>query len=185
MDCDPDDIENTRAECYGVLALHTWLDVLLDTYVLSCGEVMLYSDNKDSLCEKPIHTNLIVFPRFFRLNMDIKLQIQTMRKSLKPITVIPTHIKGHQDDQEGFEYDKAPEAVQCNIDADHTSKTFLKTHQVTLEPSQTALSLPNQRAYLSICSTVIQNNLEDHIKLHFFDHKLEQRLIDKNLLPKA
>ena len=134
VDCDPDDIESTWAECYGVLALHTWLDVLLATYALSCGEVTLYSDNKDSLCEKQIHTNLISFPQFFRPNMDIKLQIQTMRKKLKPIRVIPTHIKGHQDDHEGFEYDKAPVPVQCNIDADHASKTFLKTHQRTLEP---------------------------------------------------
>ena len=117
--------------------------------------------------------------------MDIKLQIQTMRKKLKPIRVIPTHIKGHQDDHEGFQYDKAPVPVQCNIDVDHASKNFLKTHQNMLEPLQMASPLPNQRAYLSICSTVIQNNLEDHIKLHFFGHKLEQRLIDKELLPKA
>lgn len=50
--------------------------------------------------------------------MYLKLQIQSIRQELRPIKTIPTRIKGHQDDKGGFDYNKAPTAAQCNIDAD-------------------------------------------------------------------
>ena len=182
VDCDVEDIESTRAECYGVIALQTWIKILIDAYAITYGEITLTGDNKDSLVLKPLYQSKISFPRFFRPNTDLKLQIQEMRKALHPVKILPEHVKGHQDDREDFIYEKASIAVQCNIDVDHASKSFLKSHQGKLEPSYIAQPLPNQKSYLSINSSVIQNNMDHHVRLHFFGHRLEHRLIHKNIL---
>ena len=91
VDCDVDDIESTRAEMYGSVALHTIIEALATTFAITSGEVELYGDNKDSLCKIPIRTNHISFPRFFRPNVDLKIQICEMRENLKPIKIIPIH----------------------------------------------------------------------------------------------
>lgn len=75
IDCDHEDIESTRAEMYGAVALHTIILILMNMFSILSGEVELYGDNSDSLCKNPINTSAISFPRFFRPNADLKLQI--------------------------------------------------------------------------------------------------------------
>ena len=48
-----------------------------------------------------------------------------MRKSLRPIRLTPTHIKGHQNDDPDFILEQAPLPVQCNIEMDEQAKKFL------------------------------------------------------------
>lgn len=67
-------------------------------------------------------------------------------------------------------------SVQLNIEMDEKAKKFLKTHQGILEPKQIPLPLPTQKAYLSVASTLVSNNLPHHISLHFFAPKMETRL---------
>ena len=184
VDCDVDDIESTRAEMYGSVALHTIIEALATTFAITSGEVELYGDNKDSLCKIPIRTNHISFPRFFRPNVDLKIQICEMRENLKPIKIIPIHIKAHQDDDKSFVLEKASLPVRCNIEMDSNSKEFLKNHQGKLEPKNEAATLPSQKSYLCVQDTLIQNNIEHHIRLHFFGPKLENRFREKHKLSK-
>jgi len=174
VDCDHEDIESTRAELYGAVALYTIVLVLMKMFSLLSGKVELYGDNKDSLCKNPIDTSTISFPRFFRPNVDLKLQIQHMRATLRKIEIIPLHLKGHQDDDEDFVLEQAPLEVQCNIAMDKESKNFLKCDQGPLAPTYKATPLPVQKSYLKINDAVIQNNMDHHVQLHFFGHKLEQ-----------
>ena len=58
-----------------------------------------------------------------------------MRKSLRPLCLTPTHIKGHQDDDPNFILEQAPLPVQCNIEMDERAKKFLSKHQGQLEPT--------------------------------------------------
>lgn len=134
VDCDPDDLESTRAELFGNIAIHTLLYVLSNMYSILTGEVEVCCDNKDALCVQPIRTQDISFPRYFRPNVDLKLQIQHLRHKLQKLEVLPVHIKGHQDDDDDFDIEQASLDVKCNIEADAESKLFLKTHQKSLEP---------------------------------------------------
>lgn len=85
VDCEIDDLESTRAEIFGSIAIHTLLQVISDMFEVITGEVEVYCDNKDALCKQPIKTKDISFPRFFRPNVDIKLQIRLRRRQLRKI----------------------------------------------------------------------------------------------------
>ena len=122
IDCEINDLESTRAEPFGNIALHTLLYVLSNMYSILTGEVEVCCDNKDALCTQPIRTKEISFPRYFCPNVDLKLQIQMLRKNLRKMGILPVHIKGHQDDDKDFELDKASLAVRCNIEADNEAR---------------------------------------------------------------
>ena len=110
IDCDADDVESTHAELYGQVTVHTILIAPTNIFRVSSGEVAVYIDNSDSLCKNVVDLNKVSFPRVFRLNADLKLQIDSMRKSIKPINIVPTHIKGYQDKKENFLFEKAEDA---------------------------------------------------------------------------
>ena len=66
--------------------------------------------------------------------------------------------------------------MQLNIEIDDRAKKFLKQHQGSLEPKQIPIPPPTQKAYLSLSSTLVSNNISHHISLHFFAPKMENRL---------
>jgi len=131
------------------------------------GEVAIYSDNKDSLCKNVVDLKKVSFPRVFRPNVDLKLQIDQMRSSIRPLDIVPIHIKGHQDDDKNFELDKAPLSVQCNIKMDEKAKAFLQSHQGRFEPNEKAKEMPVMQSWLKINSSTIHNNFAHHIKLNY------------------
>ena len=122
----------------------------------------------------------MAFPRYFKPNVDLKLLLQRLRDDCKhTVEITPQHIKGHQNRNQQFEYDEAPQSVRRNIDMDEISREFLKEHKGALEPSPTQLPLPGNKATLVLGSTNVQNNIHHHVNLYFFGHDLEQRLCDK------
>lgn len=72
VDCDPDDLESTRAETYGMVAIHTLLNVLCENFEIACREIEVYCDNVDALGENEPNTCILSYPRFFRPNFDLK-----------------------------------------------------------------------------------------------------------------
>ena len=105
-----------------------------------------------------------------------------MRKTLHKIKIVPIHTKGHQDDAEDFVLEQALLEIQCNITMDEVSKNFLKIDQGPLDQSYKVNHLPVQKSYLKINDAVIQNNMDHHVQLHFFGHKLEHRFCKKRQL---
>ena len=132
IDCDADDVESTRAELYGQVTVHTILIALTNIFGVLSGEVAVYSDNSDSLCKNVVDLRKVSFSRVFRPNINLKLQIDSMQKSIKPFNIVLIHIKGHQDKDENFEFENAPLSVQCNIEmmrmprhsSDHTEESL-------------------------------------------------------------
>ena len=183
VDCDIDEIESTRAEIFGSIVIHTILLALSNAFTITSGEVAVYCDNSDALCKNNIVLSDISFPRLFRPNVDTKLQIQTLRQQLKSIQILPIHIKGHQDDDDAFDYDKSTLSVKLNIEVDSQSKLYLKKHQGKMEPHHSTPSLPAMKSFLSINNSIIQNNLEHHVRMNYFRPKLETRFIAKSNLP--
>ena len=57
---------------------------------------------------------------------------------------------------------------------DAKSKTFLCTHQGPLEPTQHQMNIPGQRATLKVGDKNANNNIHHHVRLHYYEHKLEQ-----------
>ena len=104
IDCDADDVDSTRAELYGQVAVHRILIALTNVFGVSSGEVAVHSDNSDSLCKNVVDLRKVSFLRASRPNVDLKLQIDSMRKSIKPLNIVPIHIKGHQVKDENFEF---------------------------------------------------------------------------------
>ena len=186
VDCDIDDLESTRAELWGQVAIQTVVNILCELYSVHTGTVAVYGDNIDSLVKSRIHTSKIAFPRFFRPNMDVKLLLQRLRDECHPkLEIHPEHIKGHQDRQKAFSYETAPKPVQLNIDMDDLSRTFLKTSRDDLEPGQTQLLIPGQEATLVLGTTTVSNNIHHHVNIHFFGHELEKRFRDKTGISKT
>ena len=177
VDCDPDDLESTRSEIYGMIAIQTLLNVIGESLEVTCGEINIYCDNIDALGKNPQNTILMSYPRFFRPNIDLKLLLWKLRQETPhKLKISLSHIKGHQDSKKEFNFDEAPKSVQLNIEMDAKAKHFLKRHQGSLEPKQIPLPLPTQKAYLSVSSTLVSNNISHHISLHFFAPKMENRL---------
>lgn len=148
VDCNGRDLESTRAEFW--------------------GEVLVCGDNKDSLVQTPLGTTKMSFPRFFRPNVDLKIELQHLRELCpKKIELVPTHIKGHQDKDEQFKYERAPHATKRNIDIEKLAKRSLQTHQGQPEPKRLQLKLSTQKASLIIADARIFNNIQEQISLHF------------------
>ena len=180
IDCDADDLESTRAELWGQLSIQTIINLLIELYNITSGSVDVYCDNKDALTKQPIQSNKIAFPRFFRPNVDIKLEIQKQRLQYKKyVEVHLTHIKGHQDNNANFCYEQASQPTRRNIDMDEISKSFLQDDQERIEPKETQLPLPSQKVHLHLGSTLIHNNIHHHVNLHFYGPKLEKRFLHK------
>ena len=76
IDCDADDLESTRAELLGQLAILTIINLLVELYNIISGSVDVYCDNKDSLAKQLIQSNKIAFPRFYCPNEDLKIEVQ-------------------------------------------------------------------------------------------------------------
>lgn len=46
--CDPDDLESTRSETYGMIAIQTLLNVLCKYLEVTCGGIDIHCDNIDA-----------------------------------------------------------------------------------------------------------------------------------------
>ena len=62
---------------------------------------------------------------------------------------------------------------------DEISKSFLQDDQGRIEPRETQMPLPSQKAHLHLGSMLIHNNIHHHINLHFYGPKLEKRFLHK------
>ena len=184
VDCDEDDLESTRAELWGQIAIQTIVNVLSEQFNIVSGSVDTYGDNKDSLVKNGFDISKMAFQRFFRPNMGLKLLLLRLRQAKpKAITISPTHIKGHQDESKDFVYESAPQSVRRNIDMDELAGKFLAEDQHQLEPSSHQLGIPGQAVSLFINHQPINNNMHHHINLYYFGPKLESRFRSKNTIP--
>ena len=98
VDCNPDDIESTRSETCGMIAIQTLMNLFCETFELTCGKIAIYCDNLDALCKNKPATTLISYPHFFRPNVDLKILLWDLRND-KPskLDLCHEHIKGHQE----------------------------------------------------------------------------------------
>ena len=141
----------------------------------------MYCDNQEAVAlnKQPGHLNSYI--RFVEANADVNAEINSTLKNINA-TVHLIHIKGHQDDDGGFEYDKAPLSVRTNIDMDEEAKRFLKQNQGRFNPTRITPFYPASRIALKIHNSVVASNLENHVKLHKNGPKLEERLVKKEIL---
>lgn len=72
VDSDPDDLESTKAETYGMIDIQTIINVICEQCEILCGEIHIYCDNNDALCKNKPETTVVSYLRFFRPNVDLK-----------------------------------------------------------------------------------------------------------------
>lgn len=119
--------------------------------------------------------------RFVEANADANAEIHSVLRKISAIIHL-MHIKGHQDDERGFEYDKAPLSVRTNIDMDEEAKRFLQQDHRRFNPTRITPFYPASWIALTIHNSAVTSNLENHVKLHKNGPKLELRLVNKDIL---
>ena len=62
---------------------------------------------------------------FVETNADLDAEIQAALRKIRA-TINLIHIKGHQDDEKGFDYDNALLSVRTNIDMDEEAKRIYR-----------------------------------------------------------
>ena len=181
VDCDEDDVDSTKAEKSGVLAMLIIIR-LLESFSSSFSEsITVYCDNQEAVSIDPKRKFLQSYVRFIDSHQDLDAEIYLTIQHLhsKPTLI---HLKGHQDDARDFIYDKASLPVRLNIDMGEASKDFLKTDQGPLTPTRDTPFYPASQVALKIHGNIISNNFSHHIKLHKNGPKMEQKLLDKKIL---
>lgn len=104
------------------------------------------------------------------------------------ISVHLYHLAGHQNRNQKFEYDTAPQEVQRNIDMVEATKNFLKAKPPKIKnmyPHLLAPLYPGQRVTLLIQDFAIVSNIDHHVFLHRHSPAMERRLSSKNILAKS
>ena len=62
---DTDDLESTRSEAYGMIAIQMLLNILCECLEVTCGEISIYCDNIDALGRNTQSTTFHVLPKVF------------------------------------------------------------------------------------------------------------------------
>ena len=134
-----------------MIAIQSIINVLCETFEMLCGERNIYCDNMDALNKNAPELSRILYPRFFRPNVDLKHLLWNLRKGRPPkLELSFNHIKGHQDRNADFDLNTAPKPVHLNIAMDTRSRQFPQQHQGKLEPKQIPLPLTTQKLHLYV-----------------------------------
>ena len=183
VDCDEDDVDSTRAEKSGVLAMLTVLRVLENMYDLGKARVTIYSDNLEAVGIKRRPNYLLSYVRFNATCYDINEEVLQMLESTR-LRIFFSHISGHQDRAKDFVYEEADQETRRNIDMDSNAKAFLKNPPPKLIPTRDAPFYTASQVALKIHDSYVVSNIDAHIRLHLHGPALEQRLVRKEIIKK-
>lgn len=133
--CDMDDLESTLTEKVGAMTILYILQTIIEVWPIQTGELVLYCDNKEAATLDTYPTYLQSFVRFSNKNYDLTKDIRNQKHTI-PIPIHLCHLKGHQDEKQDFDYDKASQTACRNIDMDFEAKAFLRDPPKKLTPTR-------------------------------------------------
>jgi len=163
VDADPDDMTSNRAEMCGVLAILN-ITTAITKFTKSQGvEIPVYCDNLEALRRPILHNK--TYTKLTTSDMDLKMEILRILK-ISPNSYKFLHVKGHADEEEGFEYDEADHQTKRNIDMDVAAKLFLSKPPSHLIPSMEPLFFHAQELCLQILGVNIVGNMRKQIYLY-------------------
>jgi len=163
VDADPDDMTSNRAEMCGVLAILK-LTTALTRFTKGEGvEIPVYCDNLEALRRPTMHNK--TYTKLTTADMDLKIEILKILDT-SPNSYKFLHVKGHADEEEGFEYEEADQQTKRNIDMDIAAKRFLSKPPSHLAPSLTPLFFPAQKLCLQILGVNIVGDMRKQIYLY-------------------
>ena len=93
-----------------------------------------------------------------------------------PISFKFLHVKGHADEEDGFQYEDADQEVQRNIDMDVSAKQFLSAPPLSLRPTHEPLFFPAQKLSLQILGVNMVGNIRKQIYLYRHGSVLEDSI---------
>ena len=177
-DSDPHCIQSFRAELNGILGEVILSGEILRFYEKDSGtaSITTYCDNTSALqtISSPYDTPGI--RRFLGPDFDIVNELQMAIKRYG-LTLVPKHVKGHQDRTK--RYDELPFEAQMNCDCDEAAGSHLQCPPDGLSPQSSAPFFPASKAALRINGNIITSNLEDHVRLEREGTKLKMKIINK------
>jgi len=115
------------------------------------------------------------YTKLVQRDSDLKLEVSDFLRH-SPLKVIFRHVKGHQDDEEDFVYEDAPQEVRRNIDMDKKAKEFLTSPPTSLIPNRHPGMFFSQTLGLFLEGTLITGNIRNQISLHHYGDKVEKRI---------
>lgn len=168
---EPSESDSTRAERFAVLAMVTLVHAITTFFKMETGKVILYCDNDKSV--EKLNIQYSSFSRLCRNDMDIRVEIEYWLKKI-PISMELCEVDGHMDEEEGFEYESAPQEVQMNIDMDICAKKKLESM-----PSEFQLDTPymeHSGPTLIIEDMPVVRDMDTKIRREVHDMKIRDKL---------
>ena len=173
VDCDEDDLDSTRIEKSGVLAILTVLRILEGMREISKAMVTIYCDNLEAVSIKRKPRHLLSYVRFNGACYDINEEVLQVIESTR-LRILFSHIHGHQDKAKNFICEEADQETRRNIDMDGEAKVFLKNPPKMLRPTHDTPFYSASQVALRIHNSYVVSNKDTHIRLHYHGPSLEQ-----------
>jgi len=180
VDCVEEDVTSNRAEGCTILAMLHILDIICNMFNISKGAITLFCDNKEALRKRNV--KMSTYTKLSIRDTDIKMELCKVLGNL-PIRVSLEHVSGHADSDPDFEYDKAPQQVQRNIDMHDAVTAYMQNPPEGYEPKTKTPFFPAQNAALSIRNVFIAGDIHYHVLMQIHGSKMEQRLQHKRHVP--
>ena len=171
---DVDDITSNRSEGCTILAMVHLLTAIAKFFGITHASTRLYCDNDEALRYRPM--DRATYTTLTKRDIDIKLEVLHLQNN-SPITFILSQVSGHEDDNDSFDYDTAPQEVKRNIDMDIKSKEMVAAIKYSQAPT-TILLFPAQKITLLLSGIPIVGDINAQLQLHRYGHSLEQRILD-------
>ena len=180
VDCVEEDVTSNRAEGCTILAMLHIIEIICNMFDIPNGSITLFCDNKEALRKRNV--KMSTYTKLSIRDTDIKMELFNLLASL-PISVTLEHVSGHADDDPEFEYDKAPQQVQRNIDMHDAVTAYMQNPPKGYGPKTSTPFFPAQNAALSIRNMIISGDINYHVIMQMHGSKMEQRLQHKLHVP--
>jgi len=176
VDCLVEDLTSNRGESSTVLAMLIVTSIVCDIFHIKEGSISIMCDNKEALRRRKIAT--CTYTNLATRDMDIKMEVEHLL-SILPIKVDFHHVPGHADDDPNFDYDRAPQRIQRNVDMHYSVTSFMKYPASKWAPTNITPFFPRQQAALLINDYVISGDIKNHVMMQKHGFPMESRLQEK------
>jgi len=176
VDCTEEDVTSNRAEGCTILAMLHVVEIICVMFHIEDGSISLFCDNKEALRKRNV--SMSTYTSLSIRDTDIKMELNSIIQQL-PIKVSLYHVPGHADEDPNFEYDRATQQVQRNIDMHNAVTAFMQNPPPGHIPTNKTPFFPAQTSALTIQNALVAGDIAYNVMLQKHGPTMENRLFTK------
>lgn len=165
------DAGSFRAECYGLLSLLVYLELVLQVFAINCQpHIPIHLDNTGLISKVQLYLDRLFFSpaEAIQSERDVLLEIEHLVSSL-PLPFSFFHVKSHQDDSSPLEMLSVP--AQANVQADRLATDALshvqpRSHPPLFPHAVCQLSIQSQPVTRKFASTIRRLSTQSALRIH-------------------